>query len=147
MLTRRQLISVAGSAILTSSAKAEKQNLQYAYRTGKPQMHVGTQKGCTSDELQFYKRCGVNHICGTPDSWTSEGLARLNERCSANDIALDMVPIGMPRSVGLLGDKAHRDSQIEKTCDQIRLAAKAAIRVVAQCSSYCKPGDTECQAN
>ena len=45
-------------------------------------------------------------------------------RCATNSITLDMVPIGMLRSVGLLGDKAHRDMQIEQTCDQNRLAAK-----------------------
>ena len=41
-----------------------------------------------------------------------------------------MVPIGMPRSVGLLGDVAHRDRQIEQTCDQILLAARAGISTI-----------------
>lgn len=80
--------------------------------------------------LQFYRRCGVEHICGTPNKWTLEGLSELKERCSSNGITLDMVPIGMPRSVGLLGDKAHRDRQIEQTCDQIRLAANAGIPAI-----------------
>jgi len=80
--------------------------------------------------LQFYRRCGVSHVCGTPDKWTLEGLLELKERCSTNGISLDVVPIGMPRSVGLLGDAAHRDRQIEQTCEQIRLAAKAGISTI-----------------
>jgi mannonate dehydratase len=133
MLTRRQLISAAGPALLTPAVTARAKTVlksQSRSQNTEPQMHVGTQNGCTSDELQFYKRCGVNHICGTPDDWTSEGLSRLKERCSANGITLDMVPIGMQRSVGLLGDKAYRDRQIEQTCDQIRLAAQAGIPAI-----------------
>ena len=132
MLTRRQLIWTAGPALLTTATTRAKtaQKLQLPSQNRKPQIHVGTQKACTSDMLQFYKRCGVNHICGTPDKWTLQGLSRLKERCSANGITLDMAPLGMPRSVGLLGDKAHRDRQIEQTCDQIRLAAKAAIPTI-----------------
>jgi len=137
MLTRRQLIGVTGPAILSQaglSRNAAWASTSSGARNGResPQMrmHVGTQKSCTSNMLQFYRRCGVAHICGTPDKWTLEGLLELKERCSANGISLDMVPIGMPRSVGLLGDAAHRDRQIEQTCDQIRLAAQAGIPTI-----------------
>jgi mannonate dehydratase len=80
--------------------------------------------------LQFYRRCGVGHICGTPKKWTPAGLMELKEQCSKNGISLDMVPIGMPRSVGLLGDATHRDRQIEQTCDQIHLAARVGIPAI-----------------
>jgi len=96
----------------------------------KVRMYVGTQQGCTSRMLQFYKRCGVNHVCGSPNEWTLEGLLELKKRCSDSGITLDMVPIGMPRSVGLLGDAEHRDRQIEQTCNQIRLAADAGIPAI-----------------
>jgi mannonate dehydratase len=137
MLTRRQLIRATGPIVLSSAGLSN--NTVWALTSSGSQpgaenpnvrMHVGTQRSCTSEVLQFYKRCGVNHVCGNPEKWTSEGLLELKERCAANGITLDMVPIGMPRSVGLLGDKAHRDMQIEQTCDQIRLAAKVGITAI-----------------
>jgi mannonate dehydratase len=137
MLTRRQFIHAAGPAILASagsldiSKRAKKlPNPKSSSQGGKVHMYVGTQNRCTPDMLQFYKRCGVNHVCGATEKWTSEGLLELNERCAANGITLDMVPIGMPRSVGLQGDKTYRDSQIERTCNQVRLAAKAGIPAI-----------------
>ncbi len=137
MLTRRQFIHVTGPAILTSGSSAGKslwaKTLQKPQSTSEGQeanMYVGTQQSCTPDMLQFYKRCGVNHVCGTPEKWTREGLLELKERCISNGITLDMVPIGMPRTVGLLGDKAYRDMQIERTCEQVRLVAKAGIAAI-----------------
>ncbi len=120
MLTRRQFIHVTGPAILASVSSADKslwvKTLQKPQSTSEGQeanMYVGTQQSCTPDMLQFYKRCGVNHICGKPEKWTREDILELKERCISNGITLDMVPIGMPRTVGLLGDKAYRDMQIE----------------------------------
>jgi len=101
-----------------------------AVKFEKPLMYVGTQRSSTNRMLQFYKRCGVNHVCGNPHEWSAEGLRALKERCAANSITLDMVPLGMPRSVGLLGDKDYRDRQIEQTCRQIRMAAEAGIPAI-----------------
>jgi len=137
MLTRRQLIGAAGPAVLSSGGLSNNavraltsSGSQHGAENPNVRMHVGTQKSCTSEMLQFYRRCGVSHVCGAPDKWTSEGLLKLKERCSTNGVSLDVVPIGMPRSVGLLGDAAHRDRQIGQTCDQIRLAAKAGISTI-----------------
>jgi mannonate dehydratase len=96
----------------------------------KPLMHMGTQGSAAEGMLRFYKRCGVNNVCGDPDRWSLEGLLELKERCAANGIAVDMVPLGMPRSVGLLGDTSYRDQQIEQTCQQIRMAAQAGIPAI-----------------
>ena len=137
MLTRRQFIHATGPVILASAGSPDKairveklSNHQSSPEREKVPMYAGTQRSCTPDMLQFYKRCGVNHVCGSPQKWTLEGLLELKERCDDNGIALDMVPIGMPRSVGLLGDKASRDMQIERTCDQIRLAARVGIPAI-----------------
>ncbi len=137
MFTRRHFIHVAGPAVLVPAALSGKviqattlPFTQHSSEGQKVDMYVGTQKSCTSEMLQFYKRCGVNHVCGAPKKWTVEGLLALKERCSKNGIKLDMVPIGMPRSVGLLGDVARRDRQIEQTCDQIRLAARVGISTI-----------------
>ncbi len=137
MFTRRYFIHIAGPAVLVPAALSGKalqaKTLplpQHSSERQKVNMYVGTQKSCTSKMLQFYKHCGVNHICGTPKKWTMEGLLALKERCWKNGIKLDMVPIGMSRSVGLLGNAAHRDRQIEQTCSQIFLAAKAGIPTI-----------------
>jgi mannonate dehydratase len=137
MLTRRRFIHLTGPAILAPSTLSSKTIMtkplpkpQNKSKKQEVQMYVGTQQGCTPDMLQFYKRYGVDHVCGTPEKWTREGLLELKERCISNGIALDMVPIGMPRSVGLLGDKAYRDMQIEQTCEQIRIASKADIPAI-----------------
>lgn len=137
MFTRRHFIHVAGPAILASAGFSGEAirastvpNSKHPSEGQSVHMYVGTQQSSRPDMLRFYKRCGVNHVCGNPEKWTSEGLLELKERCAANGITLDMVPIGMPRSVGLLGDKAHRDMQIEQTCDQIRLAAKVGITAI-----------------
>ena len=137
MVTRRQLIQAAGPVVLSAVGLSNNtawaltsSGSQHGAKNPNTRMHVGTQRSCTSEMLQFYRRCGVSHVCGTPDKWTLEGLLELKERCLTNGVSLDMVPIGMPRSVGLLGDAAHRDRQIEQTCDQIRLAAKAGISTI-----------------
>jgi len=137
MWTRRRFIHVSGPMILASAGLAGKAgaaestaSLQRDPQPGNGPMHVGTQGDCTSAMLQFYRRCGVEHICGTPDRWTVDGLSQLQDRCSVHGLTVEMAPLGMPRSVGLLGDKADRDRQIEQTCDQIRLAAAAGIPAI-----------------
>jgi len=137
MLTRRLFMQAAGSGILSragfsgnTASDLTSSDVKQGPENPEMRMHVGTQKNCTPKMLQFYRRCGLRHICGTPDKWTLEGLMELKERCSANGISLDMVPIGMPRSVGLLGDAAHRDRQIAQTSDQIRMAARAGISTI-----------------
>ncbi len=137
MFTRRHFIHTAGPTVLVPATLFGKimqaKTLSLPQHSSEPQkvnIYVGTQKSCTSKMLQFYKRCGVNHVCGTPEKWTLKGLLALKERCSKNGVKLDMVPIGMPRSVGLLGNAAYRDRQIEQTCNQILLAAKAGIPTI-----------------
>ncbi|MBN2433529.1 MAG: mannonate dehydratase [Acidobacteria bacterium] len=93
-------------------------------------MYVGTQKGSSDKMLSFYRRCGVRHVCGDPNSWTLEGLHRLQERCERWGISLDLIALGMPRSVGLLGETEYRAKQIDQTCEQIRLAARAGISAI-----------------
>ncbi len=137
MITRRQFIHTMGAAALVTlgpptgrAAGGAFKDSRNAVKSEKPLMYVGTQRSSTNRMLQFYKRCGVNHVCGNPHEWSADGLRALKERCAANSITLDMVPLGMPRSVALLGDKDHRDRQIEQTCRQIRMAAEAGIPAI-----------------
>ncbi len=61
---------------------------------------LGCQSGPSSEErLRFFKRHGVDHICGHPDRadwesaghYTVESLEKLKDRCEKYDISLDMV--------------------------------------------------------
>lgn len=137
MISRRELVQLGGitalGAVMLPESAANGEPTEHRSNGGKPDkrlMYVGTQQSSTKRMLQFYKRCGVNNVCGNPDRWSLEGLLELKQRCAENGITLDMVPVGMPLSVGLLGDKDYRDRQIEQTCEQIRLAAKAGIPAI-----------------
>jgi len=138
MISRRRFISAGGVTILGAhslggiSLAGDSQNLAgKSAESKKERMYVGTQGSSTDKMLQFYKRCGVDNVCGEPEGrWTVEGLLQLKQRCESYGIMLDMVPLGMPTSVGLVGDRAYRDRQIEQTCEQIRMAAKAAIGAI-----------------
>jgi mannonate dehydratase len=137
MISRREFVRLAGITTLSTIVLPESvangeatDRRSNVGKANKPLMYPGTQKSSTKRMLQFYKRCGVNNICGNPDPWSLEGLMQLKDRCLTNGITLDMVPIGMPRSVGLLGDKDYRDRQIEQTCDQIRMTARAGIPAI-----------------
>jgi len=134
MISRRELMAGAGAAIAAGlpSAAAAAQDTGRG-RAGWPYdgpMHVGTQAGSAEAMLRFYQRCGVKHICGDPEQWTEDGLRRLKDRCERHGISLDMVPLGMPRSVGLTGDDDSRKRQIEQTCLQVVIAAKVGIPAI-----------------
>jgi len=136
MLNRRQFIrrTAAGfgtlglaKGVVAGEVQADAAKAAAGVR---PLMYVGTQGSAAEGMLRFYKRCGVNNVCGDPDQWSPEGLLELKERCATSGMAVDMVPLGMPRSVGLLGDKGYRDEQIEQTCQQIRTAAQTGIPAI-----------------
>ena len=136
MISRRRFIyamgaTTLGAVVLRKDAAGEDLVAKdKATESQKPLMYVGTQESSSDKMLQFYKRCGVNNICGEPQQWSREGLLELKQRCEADGINLDMVPLGMPRSVGLLGDKDRRDRQIEQTCRQIEMAAQAGVPAI-----------------
>jgi len=138
MISRRRFIRVVGATAvgalgLTEVVSGDEGRSPAEKPAGdlRKRMHVGTQGSSTDKMLQFYKRCGVDNVCGEPTGeWTVEGLLQLKQRCNSYGITLDMVPLGMPTSVGLVGDKAYRDRQIEQTCEQIRIAAKASIGAI-----------------
>jgi hypothetical protein len=98
--------NAVGVHTLSGDNNANRRVFEFAKAVG-----VGTQKSSTSRMLQFCKRCGVNNVCGNPNKWSYEALLELKERCGANGITLDMVSLGMPRSVRLLGNKEYRDRQ------------------------------------
>jgi mannonate dehydratase len=127
MLNRRQLVGgvlAAGTFGVSLDAMAAERPAPRSC------MVVGMQGDSSEPMLKFYQRFGVRHICGDPDEWTKDGLLRLKDRCGRYDIAVDLAPLGMPRSVGMLGDAEFRKRQIEQTCEQIRMAAAAGIGAI-----------------
>jgi len=116
--------------------------------SGPVQFVLGCQSGPTSDErLLFFKRHGVDHVCGHPDraDWESAGhftvesLEKLKERCEKHDISLDMVPAPFLASSHIdrekrpnimLGKSPERDRDIEDIQKTIENCAKVGVPAV-----------------
>lgn len=112
----------------------------------KLKMHLGTQQGPTTpDMLDYFKRHGVESICGYPAAsdasgvWTREDLERTRDLCEKHGIALEMVPIPLlpsshidreKRGAIVLGKSPERDRDIEQIQQMIAACAKAGIPAV-----------------
>src|SRR5258707_1028193 len=89
----------AGSAPSTKSSAADAASTPSA----SPQpmkMYVGCQRSPTTPEmLQFFKRHGVNNICGYPPDpgprghWLVEDLQKTRDLCEKHGVTLDMVAL------------------------------------------------------
>lgn len=104
---------------------------------------LGCQSGPTDDRrLRFFKRHGVDHICGWPDNWrnlrhyTVQDLEKLRTRCEEQGISLDMV--GAPfltsshidrekRGAIVLGRSPERDRDIEDIQKSIEACSQAGV--------------------
>ena len=105
--------------------------------------YLGCQSGPTTDErLAFFKRHGVEHICGWPDGWRQlryykvEDLEKLRERCERHGVQLEMV--GAPfltsshidrekRPAILLGEDPERERDIDDIQRTIESCARAGV--------------------
>ncbi len=115
-------------------------------QSSRPRMVLGCQRAPTDDRaLMFFKRHGVEHICGYPDdedaagAWSVEGLTRLKERCAVHGVALDMVqfpfmssdPIDSPmRKAVMTAREPERQHEIDRACEIIRNCANAGIPAI-----------------
>ncbi|MDA2930615.1 D-mannonate dehydratase, partial [Acidobacteria bacterium AH-259-O06] len=151
MIDRRKFMSLtggaAGSAALTSACSPgtsdgadKKAGLG---KNKKVLMHVGTQRGPTNDEmLQYFKRHGVNHICGYPPDpgprghWSVEDLEKTRDLCERHGISLDLVQLPFLRSSHvdrtarpaiMLGENPERDKDMEDICIMIKNCAAVGI--------------------
>lgn len=107
------------------------------------QMHVGCQRGPTTPQmLQFFKRHGVEHICGYPPDpgvrgrWTVAELAQTRELCERHGVTLAMVALPFLRSSHIdrekrgaimLADGAQRERDIADIHAMIEACAKVGI--------------------
>ena len=94
----------------------------------KTRMHVGSQGiGTTKPELQFLVRHGVTHIDGSVENTEVETLVRHKEEAAAEGVSLEMIHIGLPRSITLAQDP-QREQDIDGVCRIIENAGKAGLR-------------------
>ena len=118
---------------------------------------LGCQRAPTdATRLDYFKRHGVEHICGFPPegetdpaAWTVESLAKLRERCEAHGVALDMIefptmssasidrrstqhaanpqrPSGTGKGI-MLAREPDRQREIDQVCEIIRACARVGI--------------------
>jgi mannonate dehydratase len=146
-MKRRLFLSTVGSTALSAPlALAADPESQPAERRGtarKLRMHLGTQQGPTTPQmLDYFKRHGVDHICGYPPdpgpdrAWTVDDLKRTKDLCARHGIALDMVALPFltsshidrePRGAIMLADSPQRDRDIENIQKMIAACAAAEI--------------------
>lgn len=143
-MDRRKFIAACGTGIVlaggTRAIAAEP-----AGRARKLKMHLGTQQGPTTPEmLDYFKRHGVEAICGWPafererGYWTREDLERTRDLCQQHGIRLEMVALPFlssghvdrdRRAAILLAQDPERGRDIE--CIQTMIAACAQAGVPA----------------
>lgn len=91
-------------------------------------MYVGTQGiGTTKQELQFLVRHGVTHMDGSVENTQVETLLRHKEEAAAEGVSLEMIHIGLPKSITLAQDP-QRDQDIDSVCQIVENAGKAGLR-------------------
>ncbi len=145
-MDRRGFLALTGSAAalaMGNEAQAAAPAEAPARRRRPVKMYVGCQRGPTTPEmLQFFKRHGVDHICGYPPNpaerghWTVEELQKTRDLCDKHGVKLDMVALPFLSSSHvdrekqgaiMLGQGPQRDRDIENIQKMIVHCAKAGI--------------------
>ena len=150
-MNRRHFLSAggaaAGAAALAgcgpSGAPAGEQPAAVKTEKRPVRMHVGTQRSPTNKEmLQYFKRHGVDHICGYPPNpgerghWTVEDVVKTRELCESEGVELSMVALPFlpsshidreKRGAIMLGQSPERDKDIDDIHKMIEACAKAGV--------------------
>lgn len=91
-------------------------------------MHVGVQGvGTSTMELEFLVRHGVKHMDASVKGTQPDTLMKHKDEAAAAGVSLEMIHIGIPRSITLAQDP-QRDKDIEGVCKTIENAAEAGLR-------------------
>lgn len=94
----------------------------------KAAMHVGVQGiGTSPKELAFLVRHGVTHMDASVENTETETLVRHKAEAVEAGVSLEMIHIGLPRSITLAEDP-QRDRDIDAVCKMIENAAAAGLR-------------------
>jgi mannonate dehydratase len=147
-LNRRTFISVIGATAAAPPRTALGGGRANTASRPPPhaRMTVGCQRSPTDEQmLMFWRRHGVEHICGYPDreeesqSWTADALRRLRERCEKHGVSLDMVQFPFMSSASIdrsgrkaimMGQEPERQREIDEACAIIRNSAAAGIPAI-----------------
>ena len=91
-------------------------------------MYVGVQGiGTSEHELQFLTRHGVTHMDGGPANNEVDTIVQEREKAAAGGVELEMIHIGVPKSITLAQDP-QRDRDLDEVCRWIENASKAGLR-------------------
>jgi mannonate dehydratase len=136
-------LAAAGSAAWSASATAAETPGGGAAAPKKLAMHVGCQRGPTTPEmLDYFKRHGVEHICGYPPDpgpkghWSVDDLRRTKDLCHRHGVSLDMVALPFlssshidreARGAIMLANGPERERDIENIQKMIAACAAAEI--------------------
>ncbi|HJO16915.1 MAG: mannonate dehydratase [Vicinamibacterales bacterium] len=143
-MDRRTFVSLTGgvAGALSITGCQVTRTLPEAKRRPRVRMTVGTQRSPTTDEmLLYFRRHGIEHICGYPetDGWTGPRLQQLRERCELHGISLDMVQFPFmssshidraDRKAIMLGQDPERQKEIDEACEIIRRCSEAGIPAI-----------------
>jgi mannonate dehydratase len=145
MMRRRNFLAVATAApaAWTAQSAAGQPPADPTARRAALAMHVGCQRGPTTPQLlDFFKRHGVNHICGYPPDpgpeghWSVDDLKRTKDLCQQHGVSLDMVALPFlssshidreTRGAIMLANDPQRDRDIERIQKMIAACAAAEI--------------------
>lgn len=143
-MNRRKFIGSSGAATAVARLGCGAQPEAGSAPAGaRSRMRLGCQRSPTTPEmLDFFRRHGVEGICGyppiSPESgcWTKEGLEQTRDLCAHHGIALDMVALPLLSSSHidrekqgaiLLGQEPQRSRDIERIQKMIEACGRAGI--------------------
>jgi mannonate dehydratase len=143
-MRRRRFLALAGAGLASAAGGAERAGVQDAAPARRSlRFHVGCQRGPTTPEmLSFFKRHGVDHICGYPEFdrergyWTREDLERTRELCERHGVALDLVALPFlksshvdreERAAIVLGKDPERQRDVDAIHKMVEACARAGV--------------------
>jgi mannonate dehydratase len=148
-MQRRSFLALGAAAAASSAAPAPAQTAGKNdpagdYKPGRAVMHVGCQRGPTTEKFLLYlKRNGVDHCCGYPESLPNGGynldsMKRLVDMGQKAGVSVDMIQLPLPSSYItrspskniMMGKSPERDREIEICQQIIRDCATAGIPAV-----------------
>ncbi|MCY2994461.1 MAG: mannonate dehydratase [Planctomycetota bacterium] len=142
---RRQFIAAAAGVSLVGGGQSQAAGSAATPQRPPPSptMHLGTQQGPTTAEmLDYFKRHGVEAVCGYPPTsggreyWTRQELEQTRDLCQQHGIALEMVALPLlssshidreRRGAILLAQDPERTGDIEQIGQMIAACAQAGI--------------------
>lgn len=144
-MKRREFFSATGAAIAATSMTACS-SPQPAEARKRALMKVGCQSGPTDEtRLQFFKRHGVDNICGNPPNpangryWTAEELGQFKDLVEKHGISLDLIPLPFlasshvdrtARPAIMMAESPERDRDIEDIQRMIKACAEVGIPAI-----------------